>query len=89
MKSVIVKNGTELYSPVFFMPHGSHGGEKHHMIVLRSPAIAELYEKDFWTLWSRVGDAVKREVFAKNDDEEEILKISTEDFVHVSTDDLV
>ena len=62
--------------------------------VLRSPAIAvkaiaELYEKDFWTLWSRVGDAVKREVFAKNDDEEEILKISTEDFVHVSTDDLV
>ena len=62
--------------------------------VLKSPAIAvkaiaELYEKDFWTLWSRVGDAVKREYFAKNDDEEEILKISTEDFVHVSTDDLV
>lgn len=62
--------------------------------VLRSPAIAvkaiaELYEKDFWTLWSRVGDVVKREDFAKDDDEEEILKIYTEDFVHVSTDDLV
>lgn len=62
--------------------------------VLRSPAIAvkaiaELYEKDFWTLWSKISDVAKRENFSEDDDEEEILKISTEDFVDVSTDDLV
>lgn len=52
-------------------------------------AIAELYEKDFWTLWSKISDVAKREQFPDDDDEKEILTISTEDFVDLSTDDLV
>lgn len=62
--------------------------------VLESPAIvvkaiAELYEKNFWTLWSKISDVAKREQFPDDDDEKKILTISTEDFVDVSTDDLV
>ena len=64
------------------------------ILVLESPAItvkaiAELYEKDFWSLWSQISDVAKREIFSEDDDGEKILKISTEDFVDVSTDDLV
>lgn len=62
---------------------------------LSSPAItvkamAEIYGKDFWCIWDRVGDVATRNLLTKDaENEEEALKVSTEDFLSVSPDDLI
>ena len=61
--------------------------------ILSSPAItikliAELYEKDFWSTWEKISDVAKRDLLSK-DKKDEVYEISSEDFLNVSTDDLV
>lgn len=52
--------------------------------------IAETYDVDFWELWEQVRDVAKRnKLFFKQGIPQEIIPVSTMDFLGVSSDDMI